>query len=309
MGQIFTTKCDSDVRLDGKTAVITGANCGIGKETARDLYLRGATVILACRSVSKANEAIKEIKTQCVWEKNVGQLKAIELDLSRLKSVRDCAAKLLETEKEINILVNNAGVFAVPFALTEDGNETTFQVNHLGHFLFTLLLMPLLKKSTPARIVTVASSLHSAVWNLDLSDMKCEKRKYGSLNAYNESKVCNILFTQELARKLKEHNINGITVYSVHPGAVKTDAARYLDSGLYFIWTSVAMMFYKSPIQGAQTSIYCSVDEQCSNETGLYYAECKPTRPSKIARNEKLAEELWDMSLKLVGLDSKNDLF
>ncbi|CAG9838607.1 unnamed protein product [Diabrotica balteata] len=151
------------------------------------------------------------------------------------------------------------------------------------------------------------------IWELDLSDMNYQKRKYGNIKAYNESKVCNLLFSQELVRKLKENNLNGITVYSVHPGAVKTEAGRYLDdayfSGLYFIWSSVGKMFYKTPVQGAQTSIYCSVDEKCSNETGLYYAECKPSKTSKLARNEKLAEELWDLSLKLVGLDSKSDLF
>ncbi|XP_056639547.1 retinol dehydrogenase 13-like [Diorhabda sublineata] len=311
MGQILAVQCHSSARLDGKIAVITGANTGIGKTTAKDFYKRGARVILACRDVTRANEAIKDIKDQCEGEENLGELVCVKLDLSSLSSVRNCSEELLKSEKCINILVNNAGIAGVPYKKTTDGFEMTFQTNYLGHFLFTLLLMPLLIKGRPARIVNVTSMLHAFMWSsFDLSDLNFENRKYGDMRAYMESKLCNILFTKELTRKLSENDIDGITVYAPHPGAVRTEGGRYLDEsyfrGMYWLWLHVLGLFYKSPELGAQTTIYCSVDEQCANETGLYYSECKPTEPSAYAKDEKLAKDLWNLSLKYVNLENYN---
>ncbi|XP_072391383.1 retinol dehydrogenase 11-like [Diabrotica undecimpunctata] len=310
MGSMFSASCNSEARLDGKTAVITGANTGIGRETAKDFYIRGGKVILACRNIKKANEAIEEIKRECIGQQNLGELLAVCLDLSSLTSVRSCAAELLKTEKQIDILVNNAGLFGIPYGKSKENYELNFATNHLGHFLFTLLLMPIIIKSGSARIVTVSSRLHISVSSLDFSDLHYERRTYGAIKAYSESKLANILFMNELAQQFKEKNINNVNVYSLHPGTVRSEAGRYLDDswfrGSYWIWSNVLGLFGKSTKQGAQTSIYCSLDEKCANETGLYYAECKPVSPSQAARNEAAAKELWEVSWKLVGL--KEDL-
>uniref|UniRef100_A0A6P7GKT7 Retinol dehydrogenase 13-like n=1 Tax=Diabrotica virgifera virgifera TaxID=50390 RepID=A0A6P7GKT7_DIAVI len=300
-------KCNSDVKLNGKTVLVTGANTGIGKATAKNLYERGARVLLACRNMVKANEAIEDIKIHCQQSPNVGELKAIHLDLSSLKSVRECAEAILKTEKQLDILINNACVIGVPYTKTEDGYELTFQTNHLGHFLFTLLLMPLLMKSTPARIVNVSSASHAMLWGaFDLKDVNFTDRKYSFMRAYGESKLMNILFTKELVRKFEENNVKGITVYAAHPGAVSTEAGRHFDEtvfpGMYWLWRNLFKVFAKNPDQGAETSIYCAVDEKCSTETGLYYAECKPLEPSRDAYDEKLAKDLWVLSLGYVGL-------
>ncbi|XP_050509563.1 retinol dehydrogenase 11-like [Diabrotica virgifera virgifera] len=306
MGSIFSASCDSEARLDGKNAVITGANTGIGKETAKDFYVRGGRVILACRNIKRANEAIEKIKAECIGQQDLGELLAVCLDLSSLKSVRSCAEELLKTEKQIHILVNNAGLFGIPYGRSKENYELNFATNHLGHFLFTLLLLPIIIKSGPARIVTVSSRLHTSASSLDFSDLHYERRTYGAIKAYSESKLANILFMNELARKLKEKNINNVNVYSLHPGLVRSEVGRNLDDawfpGSYWIWSNVLGLFAKSPKQGAQTSIYCSVDEKCANETGLYYAECAPVSPSQAARNETAAKELWEVSWKLVGL-------
>ncbi|XP_072392072.1 retinol dehydrogenase 13-like [Diabrotica undecimpunctata] len=306
MGQSYGT-CNSDVTLNGKTVLVTGANTGIGKATAKNLYERGARVLLACRNMVKANEAIEDIKIQCQHSTNVGELKAIHLDLSSLKSVKECAEVILKTEDHLNILVNNACVIGVPYTKTEDGYELTFQTNHLGHFLFTLLLMPLLMKSTPARIVNVSSVSHAMLWGeFNLNDVNFTNRKYSFIRAYGESKLMNILFTKELVRKFEENNIKGINVYAAHPGAVSTEAGRYFDEtvfpGVYWMWRNLFKVFAKNPDQGAATSIYCAVDEKCATETGLYYAECKVTAPAQNASDEKLAKDLWALSLGYVGL-------
>lgn len=178
MGQRCSAKCTSSARLDDKTAIITGANSGIGKCTAQDFYLRGyqflthtsilynilfvigARVIMACRSLQKAEAAISEITATCQWTPNLGSLNAIELDLSSLESVRKCANEIIKKEEYINILVNNAGVMACPEGKTEDGFEIQMSTNHFGHFLFTLLLLPIIITSAPARIVNVSSMAH-----------------------------------------------------------------------------------------------------------------------------------------------------
>ncbi|KAG5323352.1 RDH11 dehydrogenase, partial [Pseudoatta argentina] len=167
----FNKTCTSKTCLDGKTVVITGASDGIGKETARDLYARGARVILACRNMEKANKAVEDIKSnppsrfnKSEYKNNAGELAIYFLDLRSLKSVRDCAKNLLTNEAAIHILVNNAGVAAHPNEKTEDGNQTTLQVNHLGHFLMTLLLLPKMQKSSPnCRIVNVSSLTHFCI--------------------------------------------------------------------------------------------------------------------------------------------------
>lgn len=306
--------CTSNNRLDNKNVVITGGNTGLGKETAKNFFIRGARVILACRDLTKAAEAIDDIKKQCENKENLGQLEAVHLDLQSLTSVKSCAQQLSQNEQSINILVNNAGIMMCPYMMTEDGYEMQFATNHLGHFLFTLSLMPKLIRSTPARIVNVSSEAHKFVSSIDFNDLNWSAKKYSPLYAYSQSKLANILFTKELDSQLKKNKIKDVNVYSVHPGIVKTDLGRhvvkqYYIPGLLWLLETAASFIFKTPEQGAQTQIYCSVDEKCANESGLYYSNCKVSRTSVAAQNDEMAKQLWNISLKMVGLDEDYNPF
>ncbi|XP_022915006.2 retinol dehydrogenase 13-like [Onthophagus taurus] len=306
---LFFAKCTSTARLDGKTVIITGANTGIGKVTALDLFKRGANVIMACRNLEKGETALKDIKNSCKdVDSNLGTLKLAELNLASFKSVRNCAGFLLKCDK-IDILINNAGVMCCPYEKTEDGNEMQLQTNHLGHFLFTLLLLPKILESESARIINVSSVAHTR-GTIDFNDLNFEKKPYKALKAYQQSKLCNILFTTELSRRLAAKNIFQITTYSLHPGVITTELGRHLDDvyfrGLRWIWRSIMWVFLKSPEQGAQTTIYCAVDEEIAKETGLYYSDCKRKKPAMQARNLDDAKKLWEVSLKMVGLENVN---
>lgn len=314
---LFNRICTSRARLDGKTAVITGANSGIGKETARDFYRRGAKVILACRNIELAKEAVEDIKNnppsgidEGEYRNGAGELAIYFLDLCSLKSVRNCARNLLKNEATIHILVNNAGVVLLPFKKTEDGHELTLQTNYLGHFLLTLLLLPKMQLSSPGcRIVNVSSILH-LLGDINFDDIYLE-RSYKEWPAYNQSKLANILFTKELARRLQEANINGINVYSLHPGLIPTKILRHSDNflfpGTYYCFNLFASIFCKNIVQGAQTTIYCSVDEKTANETGLYYSNCNVATPQWRARDDQYAKKLWNLSCRLLDLEPKAD--
>ncbi|KAI4465300.1 phosphatidylinositol-glycan biosynthesis class f protein-related [Holotrichia oblita] len=294
----------SKVRLDGKTAIITGCNTGIGKETAMDLYKRGATVIMACRNTEKAEEAANDIINSTKEIQNHGKIIVVELNLSSLASVRECSDKILQKHERIDLLINNAGVMTCPYGKTEDGFETQIGTNHLGHFLFTLLLLPRIIQSSPARIVNVSSMAHRGY--IDFDDLNWDKRSYSAAGAYQQSKLANILFTKELNRRLKEANIEGVTVYTLHPGAINTDLQRHIGAtyGKTISWmiNSAGKCFFKTPLEGAQTTIYCAIDEKAGKESGLYYSECKPTRPSDKAEDMTTAKRLWDVSYDLVKL-------
>lgn len=214
--------CRSKARLDGRTVIITGANTGIGKETAVDLARRGARVVMACRDMEKGRAACEEIKMRSGSESVVLH----KLDLASCSSIRSFASRILDQEEEIHILVNNAGVMFVPYQLTEDGFEMHFGVNHLGHFLLTNLLLERIKASAPSRIITVSSLGHMA-GHLDFEDMMWRKR-YTSQLAYCRSKLANIMFSRELAQRLMG---SGVTVCSLHPGTVYTELTRYFFSG------------------------------------------------------------------------------
>lgn len=201
--------------------IITGANTGIGKQTAIDLAKRGAKIYLACRNFDKCDEARKEI-IELTGNKNVFNS---ELDLSSLESVRKFSNKFLKEENRLDILINNAGIMICPKSLTRDGFETQIGVNHMGHFLLTNLLLDLLKKSSPSRIVVLSSLAHVAGY-IKKDDLNSEK-SYNRILAYGQSKLANILFTRHLAKKL---NGTGVTVYCLHPGSVNTDLMRHVPS-------------------------------------------------------------------------------
>ncbi|CAL1675389.1 unnamed protein product [Lasius platythorax] len=313
----FKKMCTSKARLDGKTVVITGANSGIGKETARDFYGRGARVILLCRNMEKMNEAVEDIKNnppsrikKDEYQSNAGELAIYSLDLSSLKSVRDCAKNLLVKEAAIHILVNNAGVAFHPYQKTEDGNEMTLQTNHLGHFLLTLLLLPKMQSSSPGcRIVNVSSIFH-IVGNINFDDINLEK-SYTPTKGYTQSKLANILFTKELARRLKKADIHGVNVYSLHPGLMPTEISRHSNNTLFpgvaFLYNCLTWLLFKNVEEGAQTTIYCSVDEKAANETGLYYSDCSVATRLRRTGDDQYAKNLWDVSCKLLHLEPEED--
>ncbi|XP_075933788.1 retinol dehydrogenase 13-like [Anarhichas minor] len=288
--------CRSKVRLDGKTVLITGANTGIGKETALDMAKRGARVILACRDITRACIAADEIRQQS----GNGNVVVKKLDLMSLRSVRDLARDVRENEQRLDILINNAGVMMCPKWKTEDGFEMQFGVNHLGHFLLTNCLLDLLKKSTPSRIVIVSSLAHEK-GSINFDDINLDK-DYHREESYRQSKLANVLFCRELASRMQD---TGVTVYSLHPGVIRTELGRHLLPTLA-LWQRIILMpllmLIKSPYAGAQTSIYCAVDESQANSSGLYYSDCAPKKPAPQALDDAAAKKLWDLSASMVGL-------
>lgn len=275
-----------------KTVIITGANTGIGKETALDLAKRGARVILACRNVQKAELAKGEII------KTSGNDNVIvrELDLASLASVRTFATGILESESRLDILINNAGVAGqAEKQLTEDGLEYRMQSNYFGHFLLTNLLLGLLKKTAPSRVINVSSLVHNLANDLNFANLNSET-SYSPSNTYQTSKLCQILFARHLAELVIS---SGVTVNSLHPGLVKTDVFRY-PSFRNFIIRKFLLPFSKSAEEGAQTTVYLAVDDEVANVTGKYFSNCKVCEPSKAAKDDGLAKKLWEVSEILV---------
>ncbi|XP_041916789.1 retinol dehydrogenase 11-like isoform X2 [Alosa sapidissima] len=288
--------CCSKARLDGKTALITGANTGIGKETAVDLAGRGARVILACRDMGRANRAADEIRKRS----GNGNVVVKQLDLASLQSARALAADVKASEERLDILINNAGIIMTPKSRTGDGFETHFGVNHLGHFLLTNSLLDLLKKSAPSRVVNVSSLAHETA-QIHFDDLNMDGDS-DAVNSYKQSKLANVLFSRELAKRLEG---TGVTVYSLHPGLVYTEIARHLWPSLAFwqrLFLQPIMLLAKSPWEGAQTTIYCAVDESLQNTSGLYYSDCAPKQAAPQACDDAAAKKLWDISASMVGL-------
>ncbi|XP_063062753.1 retinol dehydrogenase 12 [Engraulis encrasicolus] len=289
----FCGQWSSTERLDEKTVIITGANTGIGKETARDLAKRGARIIMACRDMERGEAARKEIAEDSGNQNIV--LK--RLDLSNTKSIREFAELINKEEQQLNILINNAGVMLCPFSKTADGFEMQIGVNHLGHFLLTFLLLDLLKRSAPARVVNVASVAHTWVSGIQLDDINSEKA-YNARRAYGQSKLANILCTRSLAKRLQG---SGVTVYSLHPGVVQTELWRHLSAPVQ-VAVRVFSPFTKTSVQGAQTSVYCAVEPALEKDSGDYYSDCAPARCSRAAKDDEMAEKLWELSCQLLGI-------
>ncbi|XP_046379980.1 retinol dehydrogenase 12-like [Haliotis rufescens] len=290
--------CHSRARLDGKTVLITGANCGIGRETARDLAGRGARVILACRDVTKAERAADDIR------KNTGNPEVVVrvVDLASLESVRKFAREVTEKEKRLDVLINNAGVMFCPYWKSQEGYEMQFAVNHLGHFLLTNLLLDLLKKSAPSRIICVSSLAHRR-GRINFEDINMEQH-YDSLMAYGQSKLANVLFARELARRLQGTEV---TANSLHPGVVKTELGRHLSvMGVSWfkqtLFKVASLIFIKTPVQGAQTTIFCAVDESLNDVSGKYFSDCAEKGTAAQGQDDEVAKQLWDLSCKMVNL-------
>ncbi|NWI16189.1 RDH12 dehydrogenase, partial [Crypturellus soui] len=295
-------QCKSTAKLDGKVVIITGANTGIGKETARDLARRGehplviAVVILACRDIAKGEAAANEI---CAETGNQ-QVIVKKMDLADTKSIREFAENVLAEEKELHILINNAGVMLCPYSKTADGFEMHLGVNHLGHFLLTFLLLERLKQSAPARIVNVSSLAHHG-GRIRFHDLHGEK-SYNRGLAYCHSKLANVLFTRELARRLQGKSLSGagFTANSLHPGSVCSELVRH-SVIMTWLW-KVFSFFLKTPREGAQTSVYCAVAEELDSVTGQYFSDCQPAYVSPRGRDDETAKKLWSVSCELLGI-------
>ncbi|XP_061722105.1 retinol dehydrogenase 11-like isoform X2 [Cydia pomonella] len=270
-----------------------------------DKKIIGCRVIMACRDTNKANVAKSEIESSHESTEGKGSLIVRKLDISSLSSVREFASLMLTEEATIEILVNNAGVMMAPRGITEDGFETHMATNHFGHALLTLLLLPMLTNCNHARVVFVSSMVHERA-ELDFGDINFETTTYDPLMAYCRSKVANILFARVLSQKLRDHNITNVSTYSLHPGVISTEIGRHFSDtffhGTTWVFNNVLSWFCKSPRCGAQTTVYCAVDEQCANQSGLYYSDCAVAASSKYSQNYAYAEELWTVTLAALKL-------
>jgi len=270
--------------LLGRVALITGANTGIGLVTARELKQRGAHVFIACRSEERAQAAL------AVINRASGRVPAefLPLDLGDFESIRRCAQLFLDRKIPLHLLINNAGL-AGSRGVTKSGFELAFGTNHVGHFLLTQLLVAHIKKSAPARIITVASRAHTRVSGIDWDAVRKPTKTFTGIHEYGVSKLANVLFSYELARRL--HG-SGVHTYSLHPGVVASDVWRSLP------WPVRALLKLNmiSTDEGAATSLYCAISADAGMETGHYYDKCRVKDVSRQARDNKLAAELWQRS-------------
>lgn len=269
-----------------QTVLITGANTGIGRATALGLARRGATLYLAGRSEERHREVLAEVRALG------GKASYLQLDLGELASVRACAARFLELEEPLHVLLNNAGL-AGSRGTTRDGFELTFGVNHLGHFLLTELLLGRLKRSAPSRVVNVASKAHFGVKELDWRALERPTRSLTGFREYEVSKLCNVLHAKELSLRLEG---TGVTTYSLHPGMIASDVWRQVP----WLLRRLMLPFMLSTEAGAATSLYCATSDEAARQTGLYYDACRACPPSQLARDPVLARSLYERSAEWV---------
>jgi NAD(P)-dependent dehydrogenase (short-subunit alcohol dehydrogenase family) len=284
-----------EVDLSGRVIAITGANSGIGKEAAVTLAAMGATVVMTARDPGRGDAALAEVRRRS--GSDVVELMA--LDLADFASIRAFAAELTAAHDRLDVLVNNAGAVLSTRTITAQGFESTFGVNHLGHFLLTDLLRERLVASAPARVVTVASTAHRyALTGLSFTDLQSE-HGYQAFDAYAKSKLANILFTRELARRLDG---TGVDANCLHPGAVRSGFAGADDThgfDRYFIMLGTPFMV--SSARGSRTISYLSSSPAVAGRAGGYYVRNKEHRPSRAARDDDAARRLWDASEQLIA--------
>lgn len=275
-----------------KTAVVTGANSGIGKVTALELAKQNFEVVMVCRNREKAGLALNDIESQ-TGNKNLH----IEIcDLSVMANVEETANRIRKNFPSVNVLVNNAGILPQSSRkTTSEGLEVTFAINHLAYFLLTNKLLPALKKAESARIINVASEAHRS-GSFNPRDLQLEKG-YSAMKAYGNSKLFNIMFTRELHKELTGTNI---TTYSLHPGVVNTNFAANSDSFFAKLF-NFGRLFMLSPEKGASTTIYLCTEPGIENLSGSYFSKSKPIEPSKTALNDDTCRQLWEMSRELVS--------
>jgi NAD(P)-dependent dehydrogenase (short-subunit alcohol dehydrogenase family) len=278
--------------VKGKTIVITGGTSGIGEVAAQRLAQTGARIVLIARDKSRAAATMARLQGTAPGLAHMVHY----ADLTRVSEMKRVAAEIASQEPRIDVLINNAGAIFARRKLTEDGLEHTFALNHMAYFVITDGLREKLLASAPARIVNTASIAHQG-YTLDLGDLQLAK-EFRPMRAYGRSKLCNILFTRELARRLKG---TGITANCLHPGFVATRIGDE-SGGLIgrFAWT--AKLFAKSPEKGAQTIVYLASSPGVAQTTGEYFYQCRPVQPSPAAQDDRTASLLWERSAVLAGL-------
>ncbi len=278
--------------MNGKTIVITGGNDGIGYETALALARKGANIIIVSRNEQKAKEAVDHIKAA-----GNGNAQYVIADLSSQQSIRKAAAEIRNKVEKIDVLINNAGGTFGQFALTEDGYEKTIATNHFAYFLLTGLLLDLIVKSDYARIVNVSSDSHYR-GKIDF-DSFFKNNGYFVLRAYEQSKLANVLFTVELAERLKKTQV---TVNALHPGFVKTRIGAKSEHPVAFLWNLMTSIGAITVEKGAATSVYLASSPEVKGITGKYFAKCKQKAAKPIANDAALRKKLWEASEKLTGM-------
>ena len=316
-----TLKCDPALfqkSLAGHVYIVTGANSGSGLATTEQLVSQGAHVVAACRRVAAGEEATRPLETAA------GSVEVMELDLNSLASVRRFVVAFKGKHDRLDGLVNNAGVMNTPEGRTEDGFETQFGVNHLGHFLLTELLLDTLKASAPSRVVSVASVMHvgtkKQVGEIDFDDLNFDNRPYDPGLAYTQSKLAMVVYARHLAKRLEG---TGVSVFSVHPGWIRSNLVKHtmptwVQNTLMKPFSGLLGMM--SPEEGAQTQLHCLLDDDAPNHSGEYYSQNSILYPDKANRpggwpmkspnpnvyDDALAERLFEVSAALVGLDTAN---
>ncbi len=283
--------------MTGKNCVITGANAGLGYETAKALAMRGANVMMVCRNEAKGKRALIEI-AQATGNNNIFLQTA---DLSSLQDIKKAAEKIREKFAIIDVLVNNAGTWISNLTFTEDKIEKMFAVNHLAYFYMSHLLYPAIAQAEDGRVVSVASDSHFQ-GKMHFDDLFLTQ-KYHGLRAYAQSKLANILFTYELHRQ-KPHD--HVSTYAVQPGLVKTDIGVKHTNWLHALAWKVRRSGGVTPDVGAKTQIYLATAEEVSDQSGLYWDKCKPKKSSKGTYNEEDAMRLWEVSKEMCRI---NDFF
>ncbi|KAI5631858.1 short chain dehydrogenase domain-containing protein [Phthorimaea operculella] len=276
----------------GKVVLITGGNSGIGLETAKDLASRGARVLIACRSVKRADAAKQEI-IEFSGNKDV---QCYQLDLSSLRSVRECCQLIVKNEKRLDVLINNAGAGGLGNYKTEDGLHVGMQVNYFAPFLLTCLLVPLMKSSAPSRIINISSMIHKYA-ELDFDNLNMEKY-WSDYLVYANSKLFLNLMTLELSQRLEG---TGVTVNALHPGVAYTNIFRNIPNAWIrnFVGFFIGFVF-KSVWEASQSSIYLSVSPDVAKVSGKYFKDCRQVKPSKLSQDADLAKKLFEESEKLV---------
>lgn len=276
--------------MNGKTVLVTGGSNGIGLVTARELARLGAQVTILSRSAEKCATVAQAIKAE-----TGSPVEFIAADLSTLAGIMQAAATFKQRHTHLHVLVNNAGAMFTHRQLTSDGYEMTFALNHLNYFLLTILLLDILKASAPARIVNVSSGAHLGA-SIDFDNLQGEKH-FSGMQAYGQSKLANVFFTYELARRLEG---TGVTVNALHPGFIATGFAR--NNGFFYNFgMKIIGLFIRKPDQGAQTSIYLASSPQVEGLSGKYFVDCKAVESSPTSYDLALAQKLWQVSLELTG--------
>jgi NAD(P)-dependent dehydrogenase (short-subunit alcohol dehydrogenase family) len=281
--------------LADKTILVTGATSGIGLEASVDFASRGATVVMVGRDPERTDRAVAEVKSRA----KAGDVSSLLCDFGSQRQIRALADAYRAKHARLDILVNNAGLVSPSRTLTEDGIETTFAVNHLGYFLLTNLLLDLVVKSAPSRIVNVSSEGHRR-GSMDFDDLGFAKG-YFIMAAYSRSKLGNVLFTRELARRLEGKNV---TVNCLHPGGVATGIWAKAPKGTRTLIALLGKLFFISAHEGAQTIVYLATSPDVASVTGEYFKNNRSVKIARLGRDDALAAKLWDVSAKMTGLVS-----